>query len=130
VLDRLLTLNRERHKEDVAQGLHEKNVKKTKEPGTNKERNRTDRACCSTFELAGHRPTRNDGTVSMNRERPDIPNELIEVFCRRHHIKKPAIFGSYLREDFGPESDIDLSPPLTGGVGEGDLNTQYQCASL
>jgi len=44
----------------------------------------------------------------MNGERPEIPTELIEVFCRRHHIKKLAIFGSYLRGGFGPESDIDL----------------------
>jgi predicted nucleotidyltransferase len=29
-------------------------------------------------------------------------------FCRKYHIKKLSIFGSYLREDFGPESDRDL----------------------
>jgi predicted nucleotidyltransferase len=45
---------------------------------------------------------------SMNQERPGIPKSLIEEFCRRHHIKKLSIFGSYLREDFGPESDIDF----------------------
>jgi predicted nucleotidyltransferase len=44
----------------------------------------------------------------MNRERPAIPKEVIENFCRRHHIKKLALFGSYLRDDFGPESDIDF----------------------
>jgi predicted nucleotidyltransferase len=44
----------------------------------------------------------------MNRERPEIPKEPIRDFCRRHHIKKLAIFGSYLGEDFGPESDIDF----------------------
>jgi predicted nucleotidyltransferase len=33
---------------------------------------------------------------------------LIEEFCRKHHIRKLSIFGSYLREDFGPESDIDF----------------------
>lgn len=44
----------------------------------------------------------------MKRERPEIPKQIIEEFCRRHHIKKLAIFGSYLREDFGPDSDIDL----------------------
>ena len=44
----------------------------------------------------------------MNAERPEIPKELIEDFCKRHHIKKLSVFGSYLREDFGPESDIDL----------------------
>jgi predicted nucleotidyltransferase len=29
-------------------------------------------------------------------------------FCRRHHIVKFAFFGSVLRDDFGPESDIDV----------------------
>ncbi|HEX5136325.1 MAG TPA: hypothetical protein VFY93_05085 [Planctomycetota bacterium] len=31
----------------------------------------------------------------------------IEAFCGRHHIRRMAIFGSALREDFGPKSDID-----------------------
>ncbi|MEW6141376.1 MAG: nucleotidyltransferase family protein [Thermodesulfobacteriota bacterium] len=44
----------------------------------------------------------------MKAERPEIQKELIEEFCKRHHIKKLAIFGTYLREDFGPDSDIDL----------------------
>lgn len=44
----------------------------------------------------------------MTQERPDIPKSLIEEFCRRHHIRKLSIFGSYLREEFGPESDIDF----------------------
>jgi|WetSurMetagenome_2_1015567.scaffolds.fasta_scaffold244317_2 uncharacterized protein len=29
-------------------------------------------------------------------------------FCRRHHIRRLALFGSVLREDFGPASDIDV----------------------
>jgi hypothetical protein len=29
-------------------------------------------------------------------------------FCRRHHIRLLALFGSVLREDFGPESDVDV----------------------
>ncbi|AET65059.1 nucleotidyltransferase family protein, partial [Methanothrix harundinacea] len=40
--------------------------------------------------------------------RIDIPKEKIEDFCRRWKIKEMAIFGSALREDFGPESDLDL----------------------
>ncbi|MGO9118582.1 MAG: nucleotidyltransferase family protein [Desulfomonilaceae bacterium] len=44
----------------------------------------------------------------MSRERPGIPREVIENFCRKHHIRKLSIFGSYLREDFSPESDIDF----------------------
>jgi len=29
-------------------------------------------------------------------------------FCRRHHIQRLALFGSVLREDFGPNSDVDV----------------------
>ncbi len=29
-------------------------------------------------------------------------------FCRRHHIRKLSLFGSVLRDDFGPESDVDV----------------------
>jgi predicted nucleotidyltransferase len=28
--------------------------------------------------------------------------------CRRHHIRRLALFGSVLRDDFGPQSDIDV----------------------
>jgi predicted nucleotidyltransferase len=44
----------------------------------------------------------------MNQDRPIIPDALIKEFCRKHHIRKLSIFGSYLRGDFGPESDIDF----------------------
>jgi len=29
-------------------------------------------------------------------------------FCRRHHIRWLALFGSALRDDFAPESDVDV----------------------
>ena len=38
----------------------------------------------------------------------DIPQAEIEAFCKRHHIRRLALFGSVLRDDFGPESDIDV----------------------
>jgi len=34
-------------------------------------------------------------------------SELTE-FCRRHHIRKLSLFGSVLRDDFGPQSDVDV----------------------
>ncbi len=37
-----------------------------------------------------------------------IPNEKIKEFCRRWKISDLALFGSVLREDFSPDSDIDL----------------------
>jgi len=38
----------------------------------------------------------------------NIPREKIEDFCRRWKIKEMSVFGSALREDFGPDSDIDF----------------------
>ena len=38
----------------------------------------------------------------------DIPNDLIAEFCLRHRIRRLSLFGSILRDDFQPESDIDL----------------------
>jgi predicted nucleotidyltransferase len=37
-----------------------------------------------------------------------FPKERIAEFCRKHHIKKLAIFGSALRPDFRDDSDIDI----------------------
>ena len=37
-----------------------------------------------------------------------IPKTKIEDFCRRWKIKEFALFGSVLREDFRPDSDIDV----------------------
>lgn len=38
----------------------------------------------------------------------DIPHKKIQEFCRKWQITELSLFGSALREDFGPESDIDL----------------------
>jgi len=34
--------------------------------------------------------------------------DRIAQFCRRNHIRKLSLFGSVLREDFRPDSDIDV----------------------
>ena len=38
----------------------------------------------------------------------NLSTEQIERFCRKHHIRSLAFFGSAVRDDFGPESDIDV----------------------
>lgn len=38
----------------------------------------------------------------------EVSKQEIADFCRRHHIKKIAVFGSALRGEMGPDSDIDL----------------------
>jgi uncharacterized protein len=40
--------------------------------------------------------------------RIEIPKEALADFCRRNHIRRLAFFGSVLREDFTPESDVDV----------------------
>jgi uncharacterized protein len=37
-----------------------------------------------------------------------IPQERLADFCRRHRIRKLALFGSVLREDFRRDSDVDV----------------------
>ena len=38
----------------------------------------------------------------------NIAHDKLAEFCRRHHIRTLALFGSVLRDDFQPESDIDV----------------------
>ena len=38
----------------------------------------------------------------------DIPPNEIDAFCKRWQITELALFGSVLRDDFGPESDVDV----------------------
>ena len=37
-----------------------------------------------------------------------VPNKELAAFCRRHHIRRLAFFGSVLRDDFTPDSDVDV----------------------
>lgn len=37
-----------------------------------------------------------------------VPRDRLSAFCRRHRIRRLSIFGSALREDFRPDSDVDI----------------------
>lgn len=37
-----------------------------------------------------------------------LPRQLVTEFCRRHHIRKLAVFGSVLHDDARPDSDLDV----------------------
>ncbi len=37
-----------------------------------------------------------------------VDQNLLAAFCRRHHVRRLALFGSVLRVDFGPDSDVDV----------------------
>ena len=44
----------------------------------------------------------------MKKRNIDIPQKKIAEFCQRHHIKRLALFGSALRDDFKSDSDVDV----------------------
>ncbi len=44
----------------------------------------------------------------MKRIKIDVPTNKVAEFCRYHHIRRLAFFGSVLREDFRPDSDVDV----------------------
>ncbi len=37
-----------------------------------------------------------------------LPVEALAAFCRANHVRRLSLFGSVLRADFGPESDVDV----------------------
>ena len=46
-----------------------------------------------------------------------LPIERIEAFCRRYGVAEFSLFGSVLREDFGPDSDVDVMLKFQPGRG-------------
>ena len=37
-----------------------------------------------------------------------VDRTAIAEFCRRYHVRRLALFGSVLRKDFRPDSDVDV----------------------
>jgi predicted nucleotidyltransferase len=48
-----------------------------------------------------------------------IDHEKIATFCRRHHIRRLALFGSVLRDDFRSDSDVDVLVEFEPGYAVG-----------
>ena len=46
----------------------------------------------------------------------EVPGEKVDEFCRKNRIRKLSFFGSVTREDFGPESDIDVLVEFEDGA--------------
>lgn len=44
-----------------------------------------------------------------------IDRQRLAEFCRRHHIRRLALFGSVLRDDFTPHSDVDVLVEFESG---------------
>jgi len=46
----------------------------------------------------------------------DVSSEALAAFCRKWKVRELALFGSVLREDFSPESDIDVLATFQDGA--------------
>ena len=46
----------------------------------------------------------------------EIPGDLVTAFCRANGIRRLALFGSILRDDFRPGSDVDVLVEFQPGV--------------
>jgi predicted nucleotidyltransferase len=44
----------------------------------------------------------------MSNRNIDIPADAIPAFCRKWKVREFSLFGSVLRDDFGPDSDVDV----------------------
>ena len=54
------------------------------------------------------RTIKSNRVMSLVTERFPVSQRQLTAFCRKHHIKKLSLFGSVLRDDFRPDSDIDV----------------------
>ena len=54
--------------------------------------------------------------VPLN-DRLAIPPEKLQEFCHRWQIVELALFGSVLRDDFSPDSDVDVLVSFADGAG-------------
>ena len=55
----------------------------------------------------------------MSPRKPHLDRDGIAAFCQAHGIRRLAIFGSVLRDDFGPDSDLDILVEFEPGTKTG-----------
>ena len=55
----------------------------------------------------------------MTRANIQIPKDRLPEFCRRHRIRRLALFGSVLRDDFCDQSDVDVLVEFEPGASVG-----------
>ena len=53
-------------------------------------------------------------SIPASKRKPLIDLDAISHFCKKHHIKSFALFGSILRDDFDENSDVDVLVDLDG----------------
>ncbi len=65
--------------------------------------------------------------------RISIDQSRLAAFCRQHHIRRLALFGSVLRTDFRPDSDVDVLVDFEPGFVPGFLtlaSMEHELADL
>ena len=64
--------------------------------------------------------------------RIELPMGRIVEFCRRNRIRRLALYGSVLRDDFTPESDVDVLVDFEPGaqVGLAFITMQDELATI
>lgn len=62
----------------------------------------------------------------------DIDSQALEAFCRKWHIRRLWLFGSVLRDDFRPDSDVDVLYEFDEGKtpGFGILHAEDELANI
>lgn len=61
-----------------------------------------------------------------------VPRAALDAFCRKHGVRRLAFFGSVLRDDFGPDSDVDVLVEFLPGqrVGLAFFSMQEELSEL
>jgi len=64
--------------------------------------------------------------------RIQVDQTKVADFCRRRHIRRLAFFGSVLRDDFGPDSDVDVLVEFEPGqfVGFGIVDMEDELSAM
>jgi predicted nucleotidyltransferase len=60
----------------------------------------------------------------------DLSADRLDEFCRKWHVAQLALFGSVLRHDFRPDSDIDVLVAFTPGSHRGWLDREAMAEEL
>ena len=63
----------------------------------------------------------------------DLPSDRIAAFCQKWGVKELALFGSVLRDDFRPDSDVDVLVTFQPGASmtfEGFLDMRDELAEI
>jgi len=71
-----------------------------------------------------------DGGAVVGRLSVEVPRDKIAEFCQKWKIREFSLFGSVLRDDFRPDSDIDVIVDFEVGVSYGLLDMASMAADL